>query len=134
MFKNVAEWFAALRAWLTGSTPSPTQEAIETLLDNNRIRAFYNVAEAHMRTGRGRFPQILRGGTVPSDRGDQKAFVPGLPPGLTDYRVDEWEGPSGKGWALTVFCMDAGQEWQLRISSDKGVEGWTQTPQPLPVP
>lgn len=126
MFKNVQEWWNALVGWLTGSQQSASKEAVEGLLDEPQVRAFYNIAEAHMRSGgRGRFPQVLRGGAKPSDRGDQKDFIPGLPAGL-DYKIDEWEGPNGKGWALTAYCMDGGEEWQLRISSDKGVEGWSK--------
>ncbi len=129
MFKNVQEWWTYLIGWFSLSQETPAKENIEGLLDEPQVRAFYNVATAHMNSGgRSRFPQVLRGGAVPADRGDQKDFVPGLPAGLTDYQIDEWEGPDGKGWALTAFVMDGGEEWQLRISSDKGVEGWTKTP------
>ena len=67
LFKNVQEWFSALVAWLTGSVQSAPKEVVENLLDEPQVRAFYNVAEAHLRSGgRSRFPQILRGGGTPS--------------------------------------------------------------------
>ena len=127
MFKNVQEWWNNLVAWLTGSTPAAELEAIEDLLDENKIRAFYNIQQAHLNSGgRSRFAQILRGGGTPSDRPDQSSFVPGLPAGLTDYEVNEWEGPAGKGWTLRVFASSGGKDYYLDVPDDGNPGPWTE--------
>ncbi|GAG00186.1 unnamed protein product [marine sediment metagenome] len=132
MWKTVQEWFAGLGAWLTASQQTPSLEAIEDLLDENKIRAFYNVQKAHLQSGgRSRFAQILRGGGTPSDRPDQGSFVPGIPAGL-DYEVHESEGPAGKGWKLIVYGMDAGVEKMLVIPHDGPPAGWVEVPSATP--
>ena len=124
MFKTANEWFTALKAWFAGTSGTASREAIEAQLDVNSIRAFFNVQAAHLNSsGKSRYGQVLRGGGVPSDR--TAVIVPGLPAGL-DYVVDEWEGPSGKGWVLRVYDVDGSH---LRIDSDESSDWvWIDPP------
>ena len=146
MFKTVQEWFTALQTWFTGTTEVTSREAIETALNVNEVRAFYNVQNAQKGGPRGRFAQILRGGEIPADRPEHfnpvtidgvihriPNFVPGLPAGL-DYAVDEWEGPgrdgqATKGWTLRVYDTVGSH---LRIDSDEDSD-WAWIDPPVPI-
>jgi len=123
MFQTVAEWWAAVTAWFTGSDPQGEKELIEQRLETLEVRALWDIQESHLRGGRGRYGQVLKGGGKPSDRARDFGSLLNLP-GNVDWWIDEYEGPDGKGWILRAELIQGFTRSTLSIDSRAGSLGW----------
>ena len=124
MFKTITEWWNLLKAWATGSSTGAKREAVETYLSSEDFRDRVQQWDDYILT-HDRFPQILRGGGRPSDRGDQEGFVHNIP-GWVDFEVHEWEGPNGKGFKIIIYVSEAGKDWKLEVERPWNIPEWQE--------
>jgi len=133
MLERLKAWYQAALVWLGVSEPGDRKAQVEDALVEEKLRTLIEGLWDHRNTsGKGRFPQILRGGLKPSDR--QRLFNHGINiPVWGDLSIDEWEGPSGRGCTINFWVTETdATEWVLRLHWNDGegndfkMDPWSQ--------